>query len=107
MKLKGISTFKFASHSVLGANDRLLAVGPDNETLRITGTYISDLKSQFINRTFATGSDPLFSAINSGIFSGNPFEEIRLMATEQKPLHLQSEDGKNHGYWVIYDLKHP
>ena len=85
-EIERISTYKFASHQVIGSYDRLQAVGADNETLRITGSYFADLKS-------AVGGS-----------RQNPFDTLREMANEQKPLQLQSEDGKNHGYWVIYDL---
>ena len=85
-EIERVSTYSFASRQVIGSYDRLQSVGVDNETLRITGSYLADLK------TLLGGSDE------------DPFEEIRVMASDQKPLQLQSEDGKNHGYWVIIDL---
>ena len=85
-EIERISTFKFASHGVIGSYDRLQAVGVDNETLRLTGAYLADIKNYV------------------GGPSENPFNTLRAMANEQKPLQLQSEDGINHGYWIIYDL---
>ena len=84
--IERISTYSFASHRVIGSHDKLQAVGVDNEVLRFTGSYFADLRNSL------------------GESNGNPFDEIRNMAGEQKPLQLQSEDGKNHGYWVIIDL---
>lgn len=84
-EIERISTFKFAAHSVIGSYDRLQAVGIDNEILRITGNFFADLT-------------PLVGERD------NPFDTLRAIANEQNPLQLQSEDGKNHGYWVIYDL---
>ena len=85
-EIERISTFSFASHQVIGSYDRLQAVGVNNETLRLTGSYLSEL------RTLIGGTRE------------NPFDTIRTMANTQNPLQLQSEDGKNHGYWVIYDM---
>ena len=85
-EVERISTYRFAEHEVVGAYNRLQPVGPDNETIRMTGSYFSDL------RTLIGGN------------TQDPFKTIRDMANKQLPLQLQSEDGKNHGYWVIYDF---
>lgn len=85
-QIERISTFKFASHQVIGSYDRLQAVGIDNETIRFTGQYYADLRQNITAENV------------------DPFDTIRQMANRQEPLQLQSEDGINHGYWVIYDL---
>lgn len=85
-EIERVSSYSFASHQVIGSYNRLQAVGVNNETLSFTGDYYADFRN-FV-----------------GSSSSDPFEEIRNIANEQKPLQLQSEDGKNHGYWVITEL---
>ena len=85
-EIERISQFTFASHQVIGSYNRLQAVGIQNEQIRLTGQYFSDLRQ----------------AINAP--GGDPFETIREAGNRQEPLQLQSEDGRNHGYWVIYDF---
>ena len=85
-EIERISTYSFASHQVIGSYDRLQALGPNNETIRLTGSYFSDLK------TIIGGS------------SQDPFETLRNMGDTLQPQQLQSGDGKNHGYFVIVDL---
>ena len=85
-EIERISTYKFAAHQVIGSHDRLQAVGVDNETIRLTGSYFAELRS-------LVGSN-----------NDDPFANLRSIAFKQEPLQLQSGDGKNHGYWVIFDL---
>lgn len=85
-EIERVSSYSFASHQIIGSHNRLQAVGVNNEKLTFTGQYYAEFRNLV------------------GVTNSDPFEEIRNISNEQKPLQLQSEDGKNHGYWVVTEL---
>ena len=84
-EIERISQYRFAEQDRVGQTKLLQAVGIENEIIRISGMFSPELQDYYGG-------------------GGNPFEDLRAMANLQEPLLLVTENGRNLGYWVIFDI---
>ena len=83
-----ISSVRWAKQAIVGGDERLQAVGRNNDTIRLTGTFYPQIASQ-VGGTVGTQS----------------LDDLRATMKELQPLLLTSASGHSLGYWVAEEIE--
>ena len=86
-ELRRKSSVRWAKQKIVGGDERLQAVGRDNDTIRLSGTFY-----------------PQVAAIVAGDVGTKSLDDLRAVMKEMQPLLMTSASGHSLGYWVIEDL---
>ena len=82
------SSVRWARQAIVGGDERLQAVGRNNDTIRLTGTFYPQIAAQ-VGGTVGTQS----------------LDDLRATMKELQPLLLTSASGHSLGYWVAEEVE--
>ena len=82
------SSVRWARQAIVGGDERLQAVGRNNDTIRLAGVFYPQVAAQ-VGGTVGTQS----------------LDDLRTTMKGQEPQVLVSADGLSLGYWVIEEIE--
>ena len=86
-QLRHRSSVRWSRQNIIGSEDRLQAVGRDNDRIRLSGVFY-----------------PQVAAMVGGTVGTKSIDDLRAMMKQMQPQILVSPNGENLGYWVIEDV---
>lgn len=87
-ELMRMSSVRWAGQKIVGGDERLQAVGRDNDSIRLSGTFYPQIASQ-VGGTVGTQS----------------LDDLRAKMKEMQPQLLTSASGHSLGYWVAEEIE--
>ena len=87
-ELLRISSVRWARQAIVGGDERLQAVGRNNDTIRLTGTFY-----------------PQIAAAVGGTVGTESLDDLRAAMKNMQPLLLTSASGRSLGYWAMETLE--
>lgn len=86
-ELRRRSSVRWARQKIVGGDERLQAVGRDNDVIRLSGTFYPQIASQV-----------------GGVVGTQSLDDLRAKMKEMQPQLLTSASGHSLGYWVAEDV---
>ena len=87
-ELQRTTAARWATLDVVGSDQRLQAVGRENERIRFSGVFY-----------------PIVAAQVEGAVGTVTMDTLRDMVTSMKPQLLTAENGESFGYWIAESLE--
>ena len=87
-ELNRISSVRWAALDIIGNNQKLQAVGRDNDRIRLNGTFY-----------------PILAAQVGGAVRTDSLDALRELKNEMQPHLLTASNGNSLGYWVMEELE--